>query len=75
LDYLYLERDYLLDEFRISAGEFVSDNLFLLYSRSVSEEPNEKWGLDYQLTSNLTAGGTYSIEEGASWRVTYRFRF
>lgn len=75
LDYLYLERDYLLDEFRISAGEFVSDNIFLSYSRSISEEPNEKWGLDYHLTSNLTTGGTYSIEEGTSWRVTYRFRF
>lgn len=75
LDYLYLERDNIQDEFRISAGDFVSDNLFLSYSRSVSDQPKEKWGLDYHLTSNLITGGTYSIEEGTSWRLTYRFRF
>lgn len=75
LDYLYLERDFLLDEFRINAGDFVSDNLFLSYSRSVSDQPKEIWGLDYHLTPNLTTGGTYSIEEGTTWRVTYRFRF
>lgn len=75
LDYLYLEHDYTADEFRISAGDYVSSKLFLSYSRSVSEEPKEKWGLDYQLTSTLTAGGTYSLEDGTSWRLTYRFRF
>ncbi len=75
LDYLYLERDYIQDEFRINIGDFVSNDLFLSYSRSVSEEPKEKWGLDYHLTSHLITGGTYSIEEGTSWRLTYRFRF
>jgi hypothetical protein len=75
LDYLYLERDYLLDDVRISAGDFVSDNLFLSYSRSVSDQPKEIWGLDYHLTPNLTTGGTYSIEDGTTWRVTYRFHF
>ena len=75
LDYLYLEHDYTEDEFRINAGDYVSSRLFLSYSRSVSDESKEKWGLDYHLTPNLTAGGTYSIEEGTSWRLTYRFRF
>ena len=75
LDYLYLEHDYTEDEFRISAGDYVSSKLFLSYSRSVLDEPKEKWGLDYHLTSNLTAGGTYSLEDGTSWRLTYRFRF
>ena len=75
LDYLYLEHDYTEDEFRISAGDYVSSKLFLSYSRSVSDESKEKWGLDYHLTPNLTAGGTYSLEEGTSWRLTYRFRF
>ncbi|MGE5604513.1 MAG: translocation/assembly module TamB domain-containing protein [Bacteroidota bacterium] len=75
LDYLYLEHDYTADEFRISAGDYVSSKLFLSYSRSVADLPKEKWGLDYHLTSNLTAGGTYSLEDGTSWRLTYRFRF
>ena len=75
LDYLYLEHDYTEDEFRINAGDYVSNKLFLSYSRSVSDEPKEKWGLHYHLTSNLTAGGAYSLEDGASWRLTYRFRF
>ncbi len=75
LDYLYLERDFNEDEFWINAGDYVSSGLFLSYSRSVSDPPKEKWGLDYHLTSNLIAGGTYSIEEGTSWRLTYRFRF
>ena len=75
LDYLYLEHDYIEDEFRISAGDYVSSRLFLSYSRSVTSLPKEKWGLDYHLTSHLTAGGTYSIEDGTSWRLTYRFRF
>lgn len=75
LDYLYLEHDYNADEFRISAGDYVSSDLFLSYSRSVKDQPKEKWGLDYHLTSKLTVGGIYSIEDGASWRLTYRFRF
>lgn len=75
LDYLYLEHDYIADNFRISLGDFVSSKLFLSYSRFVSEEPKEKWGLEYHLTSNLTAGGTYSLEESTTWRLTYRFRF
>ncbi len=76
LDYLYLEHDYLEGEFRISAGDFVSSRLFLSYSRSVSsDQPKEKWGLDYHLTSNLITSGTYSLEDGTSWRLTYRFRF
>lgn len=75
LDYLYLEHDFLEDEFRLSAGDFVSSRLFLSYSRSVSDQPKEKWGLEYHLTSNLLAGGNYSLEDGTSWRLTYRFRF
>lgn len=75
LDYLYLEHDYTADEFRISAGDYVSSKLFLSYSRSVTSLPKEKWGLDYHLTSHLTVGGTYSLEDGTSWRLTYRFRF
>ncbi|NLY75201.1 MAG: hypothetical protein GX075_07835 [Firmicutes bacterium] len=75
LDYLYLERDFIEDEFRVNLGEYVSDGLFLSYSRSLSDQPKEKWELEYYLTSNLIVGGSFPKEEETSWRLTYRFRF
>lgn len=76
LDYLYLDADYLEKEFRINLGDYVTDKLFLSYSRSVlSVDAEEDWGLDYDLTSKLRLGGRYSDLDGTSWRMTYGFDF
>lgn len=76
LDYLYLETNYTENEFRINMGDYITDELFLSYSRSiVSGDPQETWGLDYHLTPKLKLGGTYSIEDQMLWKLTYGFRF
>jgi autotransporter translocation and assembly factor TamB len=75
VDYFYLEQDYRDRKFRINVGDYITEELFLSYSRSVGDEPDDVWGLDYQLTSKLLAGGTYSINEGRSYRIIYRIRF
>ncbi|HPT86526.1 MAG TPA: translocation/assembly module TamB domain-containing protein [Bacillota bacterium] len=77
LDYLYLETNYAQNELRIYMGDYITDELFLSYSRSVyADEPNEIWGFDYHLTPQFTLGGRYSAEEDElSWRLTYGFEF
>ncbi len=75
VDYFYLEQDYREKKFRINVGDYITDQLFLSYSRFVTDEPEETWGLDYNLTPNLLAGGTYSVDEGTSIRLIYRFHF
>lgn len=79
LDYLYLETNYAQNEFRIYMGDYVTDDLFLSYSRSVyANEPNEIWGLDYHFTPRFTLGGRYTRgedEDELSWRLTYGFEF
>lgn len=76
LDYLYLEADYVLNNYRLNVGDFVTDQLYVSYSRSImSNQPNENWNFDYYLSPSFVAGGTYSTEEGNSWRLTYRISF
>lgn len=76
LDYLNLETDYSNNDLRIKVGDYVTDQLYLSYSRSiVTDQPNEDWGIDYNLTPNILAGGAYSKEDGTSWRLTYRIKF
>jgi len=78
LDYLYLETNYAQNDFRIYMGDYVTDNLFLSYSRSLldTDDPKEVWGFDYHLTPRFTLGGRYTSEDDdLSWRLTYGFEF
>jgi translocation and assembly module TamB len=75
VDYLYLERDFRQNDFRINVGDYLTDQLFLSYSRSVSNTPKDNWGLDLHFTPVLVLGGNYSLDDGTSWRLTYRLRF
>ena len=75
VDYFYLEQDYRDRKFRINVGDYITDQLFLSYSRSVNDESDDVWGLDYQLTPKLLAGSTYSYTEGTSYRLMYRIHF
>jgi autotransporter translocation and assembly factor TamB len=76
LDYFYLDTNYTENEFRINMGDYVTDELFISYSRSlISGDPKESWGFDYHLTPELVIGGTYSLEDQMTWKLTYGFRF
>jgi autotransporter translocation and assembly factor TamB len=79
VDYFYLETDYRSNEYRLSVGDYLTDKLFVSYTRSVltpvDKEELEKWSYDYHLTSKLALGGSYTLEEGHSWRLSYTFKF
>ncbi|HYH03818.1 MAG TPA: translocation/assembly module TamB domain-containing protein [Bacillota bacterium] len=76
-DYFYLETDYRSNEYRINVGDYVTDKLFVSYTRAlISEKDKEdKWNFDYHLTPKMAAGGSYSVSEGRSWRLSYTFQF
>ena len=75
LDMLYLEPNYQQNDLRLNVGRYMTNEFFLSYSRSFSDLPKEKWGLDYQLTPQLTLGGSFSLLDGTYWRLVYRFSF
>jgi autotransporter translocation and assembly factor TamB len=79
VDYFYLETDYRSNEYRLSVGDYITDNLFVSYTRlvlpSVEDTDLEKWSYDYHLTSKLALGGSYTLSEGRSWRLSYSFKF
>ncbi len=75
VDYFYLEHDFREKRFKLNVGDNLTKDLFLSYSRWVTDEPMETWGLDYQLTPKLLGGGSYSTDQGLSARLMYRIRF
>jgi autotransporter translocation and assembly factor TamB len=75
VDYFYLEHDFREKKFKLNVGDNLTKDLFLSYSRWVTDEPKETWGLDYQLTPKLLGGGSYSTDQGLSARLMYRIRF
>ena len=76
LDFIYLEPDYKENDYRINVSDYVTEKLFVSYSRSVSNDlPNEKWSFDYNLTPKLVAGYSVSADQGNSSRLTYRINF
>ena len=75
LDYLYLEPNFQESDLRLNVGRNISKDLFLSYSRSFMYNQKDQWELDYQINSRLSLGADYSLLDGASWRLTYRFGF
>lgn len=76
IDYFYLETNYDENELRINMGDYVTDDLFVSFSRSFSStNPEQTWGFDYHLNARLILGSRYSVEDGTNWRLTYGFRF
>jgi len=77
-DYLYVEPDLEQKEFRFRVGYSLSDRFFLSMSRTMNMEKetenrwNDKWNIDYHLSSNWNVGATYTQEEGAAWRLSYQ---
>lgn len=76
-DYLYLETDYRSNEYRLNFGDHITDRLFLSYTWAVISETDkeDKWAFDYYLTPKMAAGGSYSITEGYTWKLSYTFQF
>jgi autotransporter translocation and assembly factor TamB len=77
-DYLYLETDYRSNEYRINAGDYITDKLFVSYTRYLvtkDEDQKDKWNYDYHFTPEIALGSSYSASEGRSWRLIYTFDF
>lgn len=75
VDYLYLEHDFRENDFRINVGDYVTDDLFLSYSRLFNDTSKDNWGIDLHLTPRLVAGTSYTMDYGTSWRLTYKIQF
>jgi autotransporter translocation and assembly factor TamB len=80
VDYFYLQTDYRSNEYRLSVGDYITDKLFLSYTTPsfvvpLDKENLEKYNLDYHLSPKISLGGSYSISEGYSWRLSYSLKF
>ncbi len=75
LDYLYLQPNYQESDLRLNVGRNIGKDVFLSYSRSFMYNQKDQWGLDYHINSRLSLGADYSVLDGTSWRLTYRFGF
>lgn len=76
VDYLYLETDYPQNEVRINMGDFITDQLYVSYSMLINgEQSKNHWEFDYYLNSSFTAGAMYSVDDGTTWKLTYRIKF
>ncbi len=75
LDYLYLQPNYEENDLRLNVGRNIGKDVFLSYSRSFMYNQKDQWGLDYHINSRLSLGTEYSVLDGTSWRLTYRFGF
>jgi autotransporter translocation and assembly factor TamB len=78
VDYFYLETDYRSNEYRISAGDYFTDKLFISYTRNLvtsDEDEKDKWNFDYHFTPEIAVGYSYSTSEDWSWRLIYTFDF
>jgi autotransporter translocation and assembly factor TamB len=76
VDYLYLETDYPQNEVRINMADYITDQLYVSYSMLINgEQSKSHWEFDYYLNSSFTAGATYSVDDGTTWKLTYRIKF
>jgi autotransporter translocation and assembly factor TamB len=78
VDYLYLETDYRSNEYSISAGDFITDKLFISYTWNLNptdKEEKSKWNIDYHLTPEIAVGYIHTTDEDPSWRLIYTFKF
>lgn len=80
IDYLYLEPDKQMNNFRLSIGNYVTDQLFISYSSRVfNQKPLDSWSLDYHFDPHLSLGYSYTLDENnqgeAYWQLMYQIRF
>lgn len=75
VDYLYLEQNYQTYDFRLNIGNKLNDRIFLSYSRSFTENPNDNLNINYSLNPNWNIGGTFNQDYGTSWRLLYQISF
>lgn len=80
VDYLYLEPDKQMSNFRLSIGSYVTSQLFVSYSSTVFNQKSlDSWSLDYHFDPNLSLGYSYTLDENnlwsTYWRLMYQIRF
>lgn len=75
MDYLTLEQDMMMGPFRLNVGKSVSDDLYILYSRTLDESQEDVWSLEYYLMPGISLLSDYSEEEGTKIQLNFNFNF
>ncbi|NLY88992.1 MAG: hypothetical protein GX085_05160 [Firmicutes bacterium] len=75
VDLFSLEHDRTLGGLRMSVGKALGRDVFLSYSRNLSNLSEEIWTFEGRLTLNLSLLGEYSTNQGWQWRIFYNVWF
>lgn len=75
MDYLTLEQDVMTGPFRLNVGKSVSDDIYILYSRTLDESREDVWSLEYSLIPGISLLSDYSEEEGTRFQLNFNFNF
>jgi len=75
IDYLSVEQDRDLGSFKMNLGKSLDDDVYLSYSRSLTDITEEVWTLEWQLSPSFSLIGDYSNNSGYEWQLLYRLMF
>jgi len=75
IDYFSLERDRDLGNFRMNLGKSLDDDVYLSYSRSLTDLTQEVWTVEWQMSPVFSLIGDYTSGEGYEWQLLYRLMF
>lgn len=75
IDYFSLEQDRDLGSFKMNLGKSLDDDVYLSYSRSLTDITEEVWTLEWQLSPAFSLIGDYSNNSGYEWQLLYRLMF
>ena len=63
-------------ESRISIAKYISPKLFLKYSRRLSQEAGERFGIEYFFNDNISFEGAQGTkDEGISLDLKFRYEY
>lgn len=75
MDFFTVEQDRIMGPLRLNMGKSFSDDLYLSYSRVLSEGSDDLWSLEYMFTPHLSLLGEYSDDDGTSIQLYFNFSF
>lgn len=75
IDYFSLEQDRDLGSFRMNLGKSLDDDVYLSYSRSLTDITEEVWTLEWQISPAFSLIGDFSNDFGYEWQLLYRLMF
>jgi translocation and assembly module TamB len=75
IDYFSLEQDRDLGSFRMNLGKSLDDDVYLSYSRGLTDLTEEVWTLEWQISPAFSLIGDFSNNVGYEWQLLYRLMF